>query len=116
MTDDERQAALVAAYALPLEDPVARWRREADELAARRARAQEELRQAEREHLAAACQPAEIDPFLIDVIGAALADERKLMRAEIAEQVGQLRAEFNVMRSIDKERVVDLPALPRRRA
>ena len=29
MTDDERQAALAAAFARPLEDPLERWRREA---------------------------------------------------------------------------------------
>jgi hypothetical protein len=50
---------------------------------------------------------------MIDAIGCALAEERALMREEIAAAVGELRAELQVQRAAEKD-VIELPAWRRR--
>jgi hypothetical protein len=65
--------------------------------------------------------------FQRDVIAMVLAEERKLtlrpaikaaidaLRDEIQEAVGELRRELEISRGYDKDKVLDLPALPIRR-
>jgi hypothetical protein len=57
----------------------------------------------------------ELPDFLRDVVAMVISEERKRERAELAEAIGQLRAEFNVQRAAEKTDVIDLPALPLRR-
>jgi hypothetical protein len=107
----------------PLEDPVERWRREADEATARRASLQAEQRGREREEREAAMarSKAESDAdwnawaqghiereraFMTDVVGEALAEVRKELRDEFAEQIRELRAELTKQRSGDAGGVI----------
>jgi hypothetical protein len=128
MTEDERQALLAAAYARPLEDPIARWRREGEAIKVARERGRAELKAAEAAHVAQqqrdwetwvdariAAASVEHDRCWTDIFGQVVAHERHKMRAEVAEQIGQLRAELAVQRAAEKADVIDLPALPRRR-
>jgi hypothetical protein len=50
-----------------------------------------------------------------EILGATIAELRKKLRDEFAEQIGELRAELNVQRSIESSKILDLPALPLRR-
>jgi hypothetical protein len=96
MTDDERQAALAAAYARPLEDPVAKWKREADAIDAARAEARAELRAQERRDAAdaaafwhavdarIAAASAEHERGILDIIREGLAGT-----ADLGEVVGR---------------------------
>ena len=58
---------------------------------------------------------AEQDRIHIKATGQALAQFRKQLRDEIAEQIGLLRAELTIAKAHDAGRVIDLPALPLRR-
>jgi hypothetical protein len=112
MTDDDRESALVAAYALPLEDPVARWQREADELAARRQRAQEELCAQERQTIDAANAATLLErehEHMCDVLARVIALERADMRNHVRAAIDALRHE---LRDMAKGEVIDLPAAP----
>ena len=122
MTDDERRAALEAAYRTPLEDAVEHWRRKADEREAARQAAHAERKAAEAAHLVRLQKQAgqafderittalaEHDRAWTDALGEVFAHERKLMRREVAEQVAQLRAEVTG----ENAKVIDLTALPR---
>jgi hypothetical protein len=128
MTDDERQAALAAAYARPLEDPIARWRREGEAIKAAREQGRAELRQREREILAEraadwyetidqriAAALAEYEAVATEGTGMALGQIRAELREEIVAAVGELRAELAVMRAAEKAEVITLPALPLRK-
>ncbi len=128
---------LAEALAAPAADPLEQWRSYHAERDAARKRARADLRRQEREHTEAVMTKAECDAawnewadrkiaaaleqrssfseFERDVIGMTLAEERKKMRAELAEAIGQLRAELNMQRAHDKGTIIDLPALPRRR-
>jgi hypothetical protein len=127
MTDDERQALLAAAYARPLEDPIARWKREGIETEAARERERARRRESERKLLEGRAPDwREIDRRIaaavdyrervtVEGCGQALAQIRNQIREEIAEAVGELRAELAVMRAAEKAEVITLPALPLRK-
>jgi hypothetical protein len=90
------------------EDPIERWargmpqpeaekpRKPPDALVARMAA---ELRN----------ELGEMRRFICNVIAETIAMERDDLLAEIEKQVGELRAEMNVLRSVDHDKVVDLP-------
>lgn len=85
--------------------------READraaERARRRAAEAEHIRQQQQE-------PIAFSELQQKILGGLVSEVRQQLRDEFAEQISELRADFHVMRSIDKGRVLDLPALPPRR-
>ena len=116
--DTEAAAAPRRDKAIVLEDPVAKWKREADEAEQRRAAAKAELHEQEQQMIRAA-QGDDIDRRIAaaldayDVaVGRALAEERKRMRKEFKAAIAELREELNVQRAHESGKVVDLPAVP----
>jgi hypothetical protein len=107
--DDRGLEEEIAAHRLelePLEDPVAKWRREMLELEAKRDREQmrttSELnaeRTAQWEAWAVAIVARELaahDRNLNEVLGQVVPEIRQQLREEFAEQLGQLRAEVMI--------------------
>ena len=116
--DTEAAAAPRRDDPIVFEDPVAKWKREADEAEQRRAAAKAELREQEQQMIRAA-QGDDIDRRIAaaldayDVaVGRALAEERKRMRKEFKAALAELREELNVQRAHESGKVVDLPAVP----
>jgi hypothetical protein len=103
--------------------PLARWRREAHETAAARQAETERRRQREKDHRTRALVGSMLEQhkdFLLAVVGEALGEFKQQLIAEIeakiSAEVGQLRAETNVQRAIDKAEVVELPNVLKRTA
>jgi hypothetical protein len=94
------------------EDPVAKWKREADEFTRKQDEARAALKASEteiirqRQEAAERSAMPEMPEMWIDVIGGALAELRKQLRAEFAEQLGQLRAELTKHRGVEPGGVV----------
>jgi hypothetical protein len=101
-----------------------RYRQEAAEAEARRAKAREADARQERERhmqrtadwnewlragVAAALEETPLTRRQIEILGMMVAQERERMREHVAEQIGLLRAEMNMQRSIDEGTVIDLP-------
>jgi hypothetical protein len=129
---DDRTARIARqVQAEVFEDPVAKWRREADELSARRAAFEAERHRREREQREAAMTQtkAESDAaweawlaarleqdweYRRDILAAVVAEERKNYRAEIRRQIGdairELRAELNEQRARDAGQIIDMPS------
>jgi chromosome segregation ATPase len=88
----------------PLEDPMAKWRREADEAAERRAKAKEDLRAAERqtvEMYANAGALAEMDARLetkvaelVEAVGECIGAERVRHERALERAIDELRREL----------------------
>jgi hypothetical protein len=107
-------------------DPLTKWREEQDELTRGRERSKREMRRQEQQQMAARAAAAEdeIPRIIIDVVGAAFAEERKRhrrerdealepLRREIAELRGQVTALLTILGSSSskpsKADVIDLP-------
>jgi hypothetical protein len=112
--DEPRQVDLPP---IAVEDRLGAWRTWHAEREADRERARANLRRSEQKMIDAAhAATAPADPTGFSerqekILGMVVSE----LRAEIQTAIGELRAEFNVMRSIDKGDVIDLPALPLRR-
>ena len=104
---------------LEVEDRRARSLRFHASREAERQQERTQRREAEAEHVRqqqeAAEQMAAFSELQQQILGELVAEIRKQLRDEIQTAVGELRAEFNVMRSVDRGDVIDLPALPLRR-
>jgi hypothetical protein len=94
VTDAERQDALEAAFRSPSQDPLERWRAFHAEREADRAQGRAELREREREILAARQAGAttqvwrcieEAQAVLISALGEQIIAERQLWREQVAE-------------------------------
>jgi hypothetical protein len=116
--------ALQAAHRLdfpPLEDPVAKWRREALEIEAKcdreRVQTAAELnaeRTAQWEAWAdarIAAALAEHDRILVKTLGGVVAEERKRQRDELAKLAARIEALETKQRGVDDGAVVELPSL-----
>jgi hypothetical protein len=112
----------------PVPDRNAEWRREAEEIAARKEAAQltdsigtrivdlfyqrlEELRAEFEQRLADQRQ------FIFDVVTGVLGEIKGELLDKITEEVGQLRADMNIDKAFANAKVIDLPnVLPARKA
>jgi hypothetical protein len=99
-------------------EPMNRWRREQEELEAKRNREKNAMTDAEQAKQWAEWADARIaralaehDRLMNDVLGQVIAEERKSMRDYVAEQIGKLRAELNVAKAHESGKILDLPAL-----
>ena len=99
-------------------EPMRKWRAEAEEAEARRAQYRErtmsELNaQRTKDWETWLERHLEFErEAILKAAGQAVGMIRAQLRDEFAEQLGQLRAEFNMLRSADKADVVTLPRLP----
>lgn len=124
MTPEELKGFLARQEELQHESALEKWRREAreqeDRFARERAqRSQEAIRLEQlrvgqwdqwlRGHLNNG------RAFMTESIGMALGQMRRQLRDEIAEQIGQWRAEITIANAHNAGQVIDLPALPLRR-
>jgi hypothetical protein len=99
--------------ALPIEDRVAKWRREADAREAEDAQGRAARQAEERAIVRERAADAELAEVWIDAIGQALAEVRAGLRAEFAQQIAQLRAELGSKDAAGG--IVDLQTLLKKR-
>jgi hypothetical protein len=116
----------------PVEDRIAKWKREADEAALARKRAKADLAEEERQHVtdheAQRLEPrlvamvAEQRDFFLRLLPEVVAELQHRFEQKVAElraEIGELRADRTLDRALAKpdnlSEVIDLPALPLRR-
>jgi hypothetical protein len=107
-----------------VEDPIRRWKREAEELEAERREAKREARRAERlranEHRRS--QAADADgweawlrvrldderSFMVEVVGQALGQEREQVLAELTRTINKLEGENAILRAMLVEKLGEM--------